>query len=97
MKIYTSRIKAFDQLLQSLGFRDARILSDSMWRNEDGELMLHLNVHEGNKYFFRNITFKGNSIYTDEALFQRLKIQKEMFITKSYYKPGFHSVKIAVM
>ena len=59
-----------------MGFRDARITSDSMWRNEDGQLMLHLNIHEGNKYYFRNITFKGNSIYPDDALFQRLKIQK---------------------
>lgn len=74
--LYLEDKKLLINYYNTLGFRDARILSDSMWRNEDGELMLHLDVHEGNKYFFRNITFKGNSIYTDEALFQRLKIQK---------------------
>ena len=47
-----------------------------MLENVDMKLMLHLDVHEGNQYYFRNITFKGNSIYEDDALFQRLKIVK---------------------
>lgn len=74
--LYLEDQKFLINYYNTLGFRDARITSDSMWRNEDGQLMLHLNIHEGNKYYFRNITFKGNSIYPDDALFQRLKIQK---------------------
>ncbi|MEM1320884.1 MAG: outer membrane protein assembly factor BamA [Bacteroidota bacterium] len=59
----------------TIGFRDARVISDSMWRNEDGELMLHLNIHEGNRYFFRDISWKGNSIYDSQTLSDVLGIK----------------------
>ena len=68
----------------TLGYRDARIISDSIWRNEDGNLMLSLDIHEGNQYYFRNISFKGNSIYSDEQLFQRLKIEKGDVYNEEY-------------
>lgn len=74
--LYKQDLKLLINYYNTLGYRDARILSDSMWRNEDGQLMLHLDINEGNRYYFRNITFKGNSIYPDEVLFQRLTIQK---------------------
>jgi outer membrane protein insertion porin family len=51
-----------------IGFRDARIVTDSVWRNEEGRLMLSLNVFEGKRYYFRNISWKGNSIYEAKAL-----------------------------
>ena len=60
----------------TIGFRDAKIMSDSIWRNEDGHLMLHLNVEEGNRYYFRDIAFKGNSIYESEDLHKVLGIEK---------------------
>ncbi|MEM1216894.1 MAG: POTRA domain-containing protein, partial [Bacteroidota bacterium] len=59
-----------------VGYRDARILKDSMWRNEDGELEIQLTMDEGQQYFFRNITFKGNSIYDTETLDEVLGIQR---------------------
>jgi outer membrane protein insertion porin family len=60
----------------TLGYRDARIASDSIWRNEDGGLMLKLNINEGNQYYFRNITWKGNSIYSTQTLTEVLGIEK---------------------
>ncbi|HMY85495.1 MAG: outer membrane protein assembly factor BamA [Saprospiraceae bacterium] len=60
----------------TLGFRDAKIISDSMWREKDGDLRIHINLAEGNKYFYRNITFKGNTLYTEEQLKNRLGINK---------------------
>ena len=59
-----------------LGFRDARVIKDSVWRNEDGELMVEITLNEGNRYFFRNMTWKGNSIYDDETLAKVLGIVK---------------------
>lgn len=50
------------------GFRDAEITNDSIWRDEEGLLRIHMDIDEGNQYYFRNITWKGNSIYTDEQL-----------------------------
>ncbi|MEM8908668.1 MAG: POTRA domain-containing protein, partial [Bacteroidota bacterium] len=42
----------------TIGFRDARIVKDSVWRRSDGDLQIHINVNEGNRYFFRNISWK---------------------------------------
>ncbi len=60
----------------TIGFRDARILKDSVWRETDGDIVLKLYVEEGNQYFFRDITWKGNSIYTDDQLTQVLGISR---------------------
>lgn len=60
----------------TIGYRDARILRDSVWRNEDGHLMLRLFIDEGRQYFFRNIAWKGNSIYDTETLQNVLNIGK---------------------
>ncbi|RMG87330.1 MAG: outer membrane protein assembly factor BamA [Bacteroidetes bacterium] len=58
------------------GFRDARILGDSIWRNDKGELMVQINLYEGIQYHFRNIKWKGNSIYDVETLNKVLGIKK---------------------
>lgn len=50
------------------GIRDALIIRDSIWRNEDGNLHIHMDIDEGEQYYFRNIVWKGNSIYTDDQL-----------------------------
>jgi outer membrane protein insertion porin family len=61
---------------QNLGFRDARISGDSIWRNKDGFLELQIDIEEGKKYYFGNITWKGNTIHTSEELSRILGIQK---------------------
>lgn len=58
------------------GYRDALIMGDSMWREDDGDLVLQLNVNEGQRYYFRKIEWKGNSIYDSETLAKVLGIQK---------------------
>lgn len=60
----------------TVGYRDARILSDSIWRDAKGDMHIQLKVNEGNRYYFRNIAWKGNSIYDNEALDQVLGIKK---------------------
>ncbi len=60
----------------TIGFRDARIINDSVWREEDGDLRLKINLYEGNRYFFRDISWKGNSIYKSETLSQVLGIER---------------------
>lgn len=61
---------------QSLGFRDARILSDSIWRNDDGRIMLQINLEEGDQYYLRNISWKGNTLYSEDQLKQVLGMKK---------------------
>ncbi len=59
------------------GYRDARIVSDSVSYNKDiNALMIKIKVEEGNKYRFGNIKFLGNTVYSDEGLSSMLGIKK---------------------
>ncbi len=68
------------------GFRDARIISDTVWDvpQTDGEsktskqdlVKVKVNVYEGQRFFFRNITFTGNTVYSDELLHRAMRINK---------------------
>jgi outer membrane protein insertion porin family len=59
----------------SIGFRDAKIVSDTVYR-VDGDLNIDFTINEGNQYFYRNITWKGNSIYDSTLLATYLGISK---------------------
>ncbi len=58
------------------GFRDARILSDTVVLNNDNTLTINFKVEEGNRYYFGNIDFIGNAAYTDRQLATVLGIKK---------------------
>ncbi len=58
------------------GFRDARILSDTVVLNKDNTLTINFEVEEGNRYYFGNIDFLGNAAYTDRQLATVLGIKK---------------------
>ncbi len=62
--------------LNEKGYRDAKIISDSLIRNADNTLSLHLNISEGNKYYFRNIKWIGNTKFSSQLLDKALKIKK---------------------
>ncbi len=59
------------------GYINARITSDSVWRDEkSGHVNIHINIDEGKQFFFRDISWKGNSKYTDDQLSTILGIAK---------------------
>ena len=59
------------------GYRDARIVSDSVYLNDSkSKLAIKIKVEEGNKYRFGNIKFLGNSVYPDQLLSRILGIKK---------------------
>ena len=58
------------------GYRDARIINDSILINKDNTLSINLDIDEGNRYFFGNINFLGNSVYSGAQLQQLLGIKK---------------------
>ncbi|MDC7998763.1 outer membrane protein assembly factor BamA [Gilvibacter sediminis] len=58
------------------GYRDARIVSDTLIRKDDNTVALELTVEEGNQYYFGDIDFIGNSVFSDELLSRVLGIQK---------------------
>jgi outer membrane protein insertion porin family len=58
------------------GYRDARVLSDTFVKLDDKNIELTIEVEEGDKYYFGDIDFVGNSVYTDRQLSQVLGIKK---------------------
>ena len=57
------------------GYRDARIVRDSVYRIDDKNLGIDLVVDEGNKYHYRNISWTGNTKYNSETLSSVLGIK----------------------
>ncbi len=47
------------------GYRDAEILSDTVYAHDDKTINIDFKISEGPKYYFRNIIWTGNYIYTD--------------------------------
>ena len=72
---YDEDKQALVNFYNTIGYRDMFVIQDSLWRNEDGELQLKIDLHEGNQYYFRDITWKGNSIHEDERLSEILGIK----------------------
>ena len=67
-----SLIAAFNEA----GYRDARIVKETMYYVEPNRLQIDFEIDEGKQYFFRDITWTGNSVYSAETLNQVLKIKK---------------------
>lgn len=59
----------------SKGYRDAQILADTQVI-QNGKMYVDLKVKEGRRYYFGNITWKGNSIFPDSVLNLVLNIHK---------------------
>lgn len=57
------------------GYRDAKILSDSVVKYNDKLVDVYITVDEGKKYYIKDISWVGNSIYPTEVLEQVLNIQ----------------------
>lgn len=60
----------------ALGFRDAKIISDSVYRHDEKTININVKVDEGDRYYFGNITWIGNTKYNDELLNSILRIKK---------------------
>ncbi|MCQ2326349.1 MAG: outer membrane protein assembly factor BamA [Bacteroidales bacterium] len=62
------------------GYRDARITWDTVFiakSNKDkDEMNIKMKIYEGHKFYFRNITWVGNTKYTSDELTKLLRINK---------------------
>jgi outer membrane protein insertion porin family len=75
--------KKFEEDLQSvvnyynsLGYRDAQVVDTALYYNASGNLQVDVKVNEGNKYYFGDIAWRGNTKYPDSLLAAILGIQK---------------------
>lgn len=62
--------------LNTLGFRDAAVVSDTVYPVKNGNLNIDIRVKEGAKYYFGDIQWKGNTKYSSEVLSKVLAIKK---------------------
>ena len=58
------------------GYRDAEIVLDTVYRHNDRTINIDFTIHEGPKYYFRDIIWTGNYVYTDNQLSSVLAIGK---------------------
>jgi outer membrane protein insertion porin family len=71
----------------SRGYRNATIVRDSIYPINEKRLGIDIEVSEGNKYYIRNVTWVGNSIYETEALQQMFGVQKgDIYDKKTMHK-----------
>ena len=84
---------ALISFLNSKGYRDAAIMSDTNYAINEKHMNIDIDIFEGRKYYFREIKWEGNFIYDDATLSKVLGVQKgdiydlELIQTKLNYDP----------
>lgn len=73
---YDEAKKALIEKYNELGFRDAVILEDSVWNNDEKHVNVYVKIDEGQKYYIRNITWVGNTVVTTDYLNAALGMKK---------------------
>ena len=88
-----------------LGYRDARILSDSVVPYTKSRVNIHINVEEGKRYYIRSIKWVGNSVFSTAYLdfllnlkpgdvYNQTELDKRLFtdndaVKNEYYNKGY--------
>jgi len=75
-KLYNEDKLAIIERYNELGFRDAKILRDTVYDVNKKMLKIEMDIVEGPKYYFGNINFIGNTKYSTEMLNGILAIKK---------------------
>ena len=76
-KEYQTDRKTVLDAFNEAGYRDARLVRDSVYVMEDGKhLAIDMVFDQGRKYYFRNVTWTGNAVYPSEVLNNILQIKK---------------------
>lgn len=75
-KEYENDKQSMISVFNEAGYRDARILKDSIYYLAPDRLGIDFKIDEGRRYYFRDISWTGNSVYTKEQLNSVLRIEK---------------------
>lgn len=67
-----------------LGYRDAVIVVDSVSPYDEKTVNVYIEIEEGDKYYLRNVTWVGNTLYPSEQLNYLLRMKREMSIIRNY-------------
>ena len=58
-----------------LGYRDARIVSDSVVPYDEKSVDIYINIEEGNRYYLRSVKWVGNSVFSTAYLDYLLRLK----------------------
>lgn len=93
---YKDDLKKIVEKYNKKGYRDAHIVSDSVYKINNENIAINIHIDEGSRYYFRNIKWIGNTIYNSQFLTQILGIHKgdvynrDLLETNLQYNPeGF--------
>ena len=75
-KEYQTDRKTVLDAFNEAGYRDARLVRDSVYYVDPKHISIDMVFDEGPKYYFRNVTWTGNSVYPSEVLDEVLQIKK---------------------
>lgn len=73
---YTADKKKVIDYYNNLGYRDAAIVLDTVYYEDESNLKIDIKVKEGSRYYFRKIEWDGNTKYSSEILSSILDIRK---------------------
>lgn len=73
---YREDKKAIIALYNTQGYRDANIVRDSVFDIDDKHIGIKLKIEEGNQFYFRHITWTGNTKYSSTELNRILDITR---------------------
>lgn len=71
---YREDLKSIVKFYQNQGYKNMTIIKDTHYRLPNGNMAVKIKVEEGNRHYFRNIKWKGNTIYKDDYLYTILGI-----------------------
>ena len=74
-KEYREDLNSILDFYKEKGYRDARIISDSVITDKN-RITINIDLQEGNRYYFGDIAFLGNSVYSDAQLARALGLFK---------------------
>ena len=74
---YKKDKELLDKFYKKNGYRDFEILSDTLIYNENKKRVdIVIKVNEGPQYKIKDIIWEGNTVYSDDALTERLDVYK---------------------
>lgn len=75
-KEYQEDLMNLTKFYQNEGYKNMTIAHDTFYRLKNGNVMIDIEIDEGNRHYFRDIKWKGNLLYKDEYLNTVLGISK---------------------
>lgn len=75
-KEYQEDLASLSKFYHNEGYKNMTIVHDTVYRLKNGNVMIDIKIDEGKRHYFRDIKWKGNSLYKEDYLNTVLGISK---------------------